>query len=563
MKADEIIQEMKRLVPIGNIEPSDPDVLANLGRLTQELIWAYSAGHLLDEDPFQEPLTRRIHCYDAEIGEYVTGKTILVTGGEGCVGNHLIQKLLKFSTRRIVSVDKARLSAPGNPMAETGDGLQAWHAADICDSEALDRIFAAEQPDIVFHLGAQRDPGLAERHIAETIRSNIFGTQNVIRLCEKHRVRNCIYSSTGKACRYFTAEVYAASKKMAEWLFAKAAAEGKTTYGMVRFTHMLENSLVANHVLSRIQQKRVINIHAPNRFVVAQNVHEAAVLLLNMLVHSQTGTLRFSVVRNLGWPVETLQYALFAIRQSGDQIPIYFQGAPEGYMECHFPGQTDRFAKRESHILLNVLEHEPMELDRSRDMLTTQLAPFDPALLEKELAALRSQERELTEPDLKQALVRAHRALASSVFRLAPVYRLLEIIRLGTDPREFALSGYTIRTFEDVVTMILKGLFGRLDEAIVRALPPRLKGIAQELDLMDGLPGVGDELAYLRKALLHDGTFPWDRPGHDRSPVALPETPFSQRGRSDRLSELRAPQAQRVPNDGERAETHGGGNDRA
>jgi FlaA1/EpsC-like NDP-sugar epimerase len=62
----------------------------------------------------------------------------------------------------------------------------------------------------------------------------------VIQLCETYGVQQCIFSSTGKASRYFTNDVYAGSKKLAEWLFAQAAQQGRVKYGMVRFTHIIE-----------------------------------------------------------------------------------------------------------------------------------------------------------------------------------------------------------------------------------------------------------------------------------------------------------------------------------
>jgi hypothetical protein len=65
-------------------------------------------------------------------------------------------------------------------------------------------------------------------------------------------VQQCVFSSTGKASRYFTAEVYAASKKIAEWQFAQAVQQGKVTYSMVRFTHTLDNSLVAQQIDERV-----------------------------------------------------------------------------------------------------------------------------------------------------------------------------------------------------------------------------------------------------------------------------------------------------------------------
>ena len=81
-------------------------------------------------------------------------------------------------------------------------------------------VFEVEKPVIVFHLAAQRQPGLAEIKIRETVTTSLLACKHVIQLCEEYGVEHCIFSSTGKTSRYFTTRVYAASKKFAEWQFA-------------------------------------------------------------------------------------------------------------------------------------------------------------------------------------------------------------------------------------------------------------------------------------------------------------------------------------------------------
>ena len=145
--------------------------------------------------------------------------------------------------------------------------------------------FATVQPEIVFHLAAQRLPGLAEIEVRETISSNLIGTCNIIEACQTHKVEKCIFSSTGKASRYYTGDVYAASKKLCEWLFAKAALAGNTVYAAVRFTHILDNSSIEDKVAKGIENG-LVNLHKPDIDLLPQNVSEANYLLLNGLVEA-------------------------------------------------------------------------------------------------------------------------------------------------------------------------------------------------------------------------------------------------------------------------------------
>jgi FlaA1/EpsC-like NDP-sugar epimerase len=242
----EVIKRLQELVPPGSPEPHDPEVLAQLKTLTVELIEAYKAEGQLEDDPFADVRDRTIHLYTSEVSEKLKGKVALVTGGEGCVGSDLVEKLVELGVKHVISVDNARCgySLEPKPTAEKQASVTRY-AADVRNYDALNSIFDAEKPEIVFHLAAQRQPGLAEKKVRETISTSLLGTENIINLCEKYGVEQCVFSSTGKASRYFTAEVYAASKKIAEWQFAQAVQQGKVTYAMVRFTHTLDNSLVS------------------------------------------------------------------------------------------------------------------------------------------------------------------------------------------------------------------------------------------------------------------------------------------------------------------------------
>ena len=91
-------------------------------------------------------------------------KTILITGGEGCVGKFLIEKLLELGATNIISVDKARCQNPEEnlPLFKR-EGAVTFYAADIRNFEALKHIFEVEKPALIFHLAAQRQPGQSLR----------------------------------------------------------------------------------------------------------------------------------------------------------------------------------------------------------------------------------------------------------------------------------------------------------------------------------------------------------------------------------------------------------------
>jgi dTDP-4-dehydrorhamnose reductase len=464
----EIIQCIQNLVPPGFPEPQDPQLIKVLKVLTQRLIAAYQADTALHDDPFVEVWSRTIHLYEPEVRHHLLNKVVLVTGGEGCVGRCLITKLVNLGVNRVISIDQARCGAEviaPEPIVTVESGIEIiQYAADIRDYQAIDAIFAIEKPDIVFHLAAQRLPWLAEIKIWETVSSNIFGTQNVIRACEAHQVQQCIVSSTGKASRYLTHEVYAASKKMMEWQLAQAAQSGTVTYGMVRFTHMLNNSSFCQVYDDKIQQGSPVNIHAPYRYVVGQNLTEATHLLLNALVFAEPKRLKFLLCRNLGWPVETLEVALYKILKSEQPNYIYFQGVAAGYEESFFRGQVDWRNPSEINTLINVIECQTQAIDPSGHMIMAEVPVFSQDLLNQHLLQLKAliDCPNLPEAEIKQGLSEAIYAISGSVCAQAPADVLLKILHWGMDVNHLKADGAAAATFQGILELLVKGLYESL-----------------------------------------------------------------------------------------------------
>ena len=72
-------------------------------------------------------------------------------------------------------------------------------------------------------------------------------------------------------------------------------------------------------------------MHAPDRFIYTQNIEETVALLVNALTILEPGQTKILAVKDLGWPINTLDLALHKIIKSERQIPIYFKGIPAGY----------------------------------------------------------------------------------------------------------------------------------------------------------------------------------------------------------------------------------------
>jgi N,N'-diacetylbacillosaminyl-diphospho-undecaprenol alpha-1,3-N-acetylgalactosaminyltransferase len=481
----EIITQIWETMPIGAAEPTEPKTLAKLTELTNSLI-ELTGREQLKVNPFAEVCDRNIALYKPQIASILKDKVVLITGGAGFVGSNLIAHLGQFGVKRIVSIDME------DGTYNEGNISIVHYQTDIRDYPALQEIFALEQPNVVFHLAAQRLPGLAETQVYQTISSNIFGTENIINLCEQYNIEACIFSSTGKASRYYTPDVYAGSKKIAEWLFSDRLETKKSLYGIVRFTHVVENSPISAELDRRVAEG-LVSLHAPDRFTYAQNVTEAVYLLLNALTMLEHGTAKLFAVNDLGWPINTLNIALHKIVAAGGNIPIYFKGVPKGYEQHMFMGHLDLSGKKGIVPMLNVLEIDPSYLSPARDTVVSTIHPFSSQLLSKCLDQIKRANLS-SDSDFKEVLNNTVKEVATSIFCLANPSKLLDILGWGIDPQYLAKSDVDANYYHDFAELLLEGLHNRLPSIHRHKLSPQ---VSAAIDYLSNVPSTARTATYV------------------------------------------------------------------
>jgi hypothetical protein len=189
--------------------------------------------------------------------------------------------------------------------------------------------------------------------VFETVLTNVVGTRNVLRAAREAGVERVSHASTGKAMRYYTKDIYAASKKLGEWLLQEYASEGNSA-GAGRFTHVIDNSIVLRNLKSALPDG-IARIHDPSIEFYAQSAAESAQLLLlaglNDLDH-----LRLFAIRDLGDPVRLLSMAVGLLGQSSNFPPIYFPGYDPGYEKAVYPGLYDPRTAGDLSPLINAIE---------------------------------------------------------------------------------------------------------------------------------------------------------------------------------------------------------------
>ena len=116
--------------------------------------------------------------------------------------------------------------------------------ADVRDRAAMADLIGRIKPDLVFHVAAQRDPGLAEVEVHRTVSTNVLGTRSVLTAAAEAGVPQVVCASTGKALRPYSPDMYTASKRAAEWVSSTVATSTDMLVSAGRFTHVLDNSII-------------------------------------------------------------------------------------------------------------------------------------------------------------------------------------------------------------------------------------------------------------------------------------------------------------------------------
>ena len=115
---------------------------------------------------------------------------ILVTGGAGFIGSHLVDRLLQLR-HEVVVVDNLATGYRHNlnPRAK-------FYEASLLDS-SLGEIFQREKPDIISHHAAQNGVRQSNTDPVFDAQHNIIGSIRLIQCCIEHGVQKVIYASSG------------------------------------------------------------------------------------------------------------------------------------------------------------------------------------------------------------------------------------------------------------------------------------------------------------------------------------------------------------------------------
>ncbi|TFC47451.1 NAD-dependent epimerase/dehydratase family protein [Cryobacterium sp. TMT2-17-1] len=165
------------------------------------------------------------------------GRRILVTGGTGSFGHTVTERLLSRGAAevRILSRDEAKQDLMRNELA---DSRLRFYVGDIRDYLSVER--AIRDVDFVFHAAALKQVPSCEFFPMEAVKTNVLGSENVVRAADRAGVKSVVCLSTDKAV--YPVNAMGMSKAMMEKVaqsYGLNNPNAETTVSCVRYGNVM------------------------------------------------------------------------------------------------------------------------------------------------------------------------------------------------------------------------------------------------------------------------------------------------------------------------------------
>ena len=317
---------------------------------------------------------RQIELDLEEIGGYLTGKRVLVTGAGGSIGSELCRQIASYSPGELIMLDRdesalhaVQLSITGRAMLDGEDLV----LADIRDIDHMQRIFGSRRPHVVFHAAALKHLTLLERFPGEAVKSNVWGTLTVLEAAREAGVERFVNISTDKAAD--PTSVLGYSKRIAERLTAEVARRSDGVFVSVRFGNVLgSRGSVLTAFTAQIADGGPVTVTHPDVTRFFMTVQEACQLVIQAAAVGQDGEV---LVLDMGEPVRIDDVARRLVDESPRPIDIVYTDLRPGEKLHEVLLGADEADTRPAHPLVSHVPVPPLSGLAVRSLDPWQVEP--------------------------------------------------------------------------------------------------------------------------------------------------------------------------------------------
>ena len=306
-------EQMRRFVALCERTGLPYKTLPALGELLDGRVSVNSVRDVRYED-----LLRRdpVHLELEQIGDYLTSKRAMVTGGAGSIGAELCRQIVRFSPEMLILADRNESGLYETELelvAKFPDLKTVPVLGPIQYRHLMEKIFHRYHPQVVFHAAAYKHVPMMETQPWEAIFNNIVGSQTLLDLCHLNGVERVVVVSTDKAVR--PTNIMGASKRIVELLTQIYAREYNSRCMAVRFGNVVGSAGSVLPLFERqIARGGPVTVTHPEVTRYFMTIPESAQLILQAGAIGKGGEI---FILKMGTPVRIDDMAKDLIKMSG------------------------------------------------------------------------------------------------------------------------------------------------------------------------------------------------------------------------------------------------------
>ena len=282
---------------------------------------------------------------------------ILVTGGAGYIGSHIVEQLLVMK-KKVIVVDN--LSTGYRKLLHK---KAKFFLCDIKNLKKLNKIFIKNKISSVIHLAACLSVGESQKKPKKYYLNNVLGTKNIVQCCKKNKVKNLIFSSTcavykdklklvNENSKVQPKSIYGKTKFSSEKLI-KTTFKNKINYAILRYFNVAGASkskkigqmsrgdqLFKNLSIASLKKNPKINVYGndyrtKDKTCIRDYIHVSDIAKIHILVLNKINKDKKSITLNCGYGrgISVLEAIKEFQKQSKKRFNIYIKKKRKGDME--------------------------------------------------------------------------------------------------------------------------------------------------------------------------------------------------------------------------------------
>ena len=255
------------------------------------------------------------------VGQYVSNKRVLVTGGGGSIGSELCRQIAAHNPKLLIIFDIYENNAYEiqQELIRKYPNLKLEVLiGSVRNTSRIESVMEYYRPEVVFHAAAHKHVPLMEDSPNEAIKNNVFGTYKTARAADKYGVKKFILISTDKAVN--PTNIMGASKRMCEMIVQTFSKYSRTEYVIVRFGNVLgSNGSVIPLFKKQMEAGGPVTVTHPDIIRYFMTIPEAVSLVLQAGAYAHGGEI---FVLDMGEPIKIADLAKNLIRLSGYTLGV-------------------------------------------------------------------------------------------------------------------------------------------------------------------------------------------------------------------------------------------------